>query len=242
MMSNCTSRLLALVALAGSLAWLPLLPEGSAVAADLDKTERTVTVSATGSAIAEPDIAHITAGVVTEAGTAKDAIARNSAVMAKLIDGLKGAGIAPKDLQTTQINVEPRYAQAKEGRAAAINGYRVSNLVRLTVRDVNRVGEIADLSISLGANQINQISFAVSDAEKLTDEARRNAMENARRRAELYAKAAGAELGSVLRISEDLPDLGPGVTAYTFRKSAPPPIEAGTRRLVVEVSVVYALR
>lgn len=238
-MTICKSRVLALVALAGSLVWLSLLPGGGATAADPDKTERTVTVSATGSVNAEPDIAHITAGVVTEAGTAKEAIARNSAVMAKLIDGLKGAGIAPKDLQTTQINVEPRYTQAKP---AAIGGYRVSNLVRLTVRDVKRLGEIADLAISLGANQISQISFAVSDAEKLTDEARRNAMANARRRGELYAKAAGAELGPVLRISEDLPDLGAGVTAFGIRKSAPPPIEAGTRRLVVEVSVVYALR
>ena len=241
-MSICKSGILALVALAGALACLSLLAAGRAIAADGDKTERTVTISATGSAVAEPDVAHITAGVVTEAGTAKEAIARNSAVMVKLIDGLKGADIAPKDLQTTQISVEPRYAQAKDGRAAAINGYRVSNLVRLTVRDVKRLGEIADLAIALGANQISQISFAVSDAEKLTDEARRNAMENARRRAELYAKAAGAQLGPVLRISEDLPDLGPGATAFTYRKSAPPPIEAGTRRLVVEVSVVYALR
>jgi uncharacterized protein YggE len=241
-MSNSASRLLALVALAGALAWLPFLPAGPAAAADPDKTERTVTVSARGTVIVAPDIAHITTGVVTEAGTAKEAIARNSAAMAKLFDGLKGAGISPDDMQTTQLNVEPRYTQGKAGHAAAISGYRMSNLVRLTVRDVKRLGEMADLVISLGANQIGQITFAFSDVEWLTDEARRNAMKNARRRAELYAKAAGADLGPVLRISEDLPDLGAGATAFTFRKSAPPPIEAGTRRLVVEVSVVYALR
>jgi uncharacterized protein YggE len=241
-MSHCKSTFIALAALAGSLAWVPLQP-APARAADPGRTERTVTVSATGAVIAEPDIAHITAGVVTEAGNAKDAIARNSTVMVKLIDGLKGAGIAPRDLQTTQLNVEPRYTHAKDGRASGISGYRVSNLVRLTVRDVKRLGEIADLAISLGANQINQITFAVSEAEKLTDEARRNAMANARRRAELYAKAAGAELGPVLRISEDVADLGPGATTFAIRRSAPPPpIEAGARRLVVEVSVVYALR
>jgi uncharacterized protein YggE len=243
-MNNCMSRVFVLGALAGTLAWLPLLEARPATAADGDKMERTVTVSATGSVTAEPDIAYISAGVVTESGSAKDAIARNSTVMAKLIDGLKGAGIAPKDLQTTQLNVAPRYTQAKEGRPAAINGYRVSNLVRLTVRDVKRLGEIADLAISLGANQINQISFAAADAEKLTDEARRNAMENARRRGELYAKAAGAQLGPVLRISEGTLDLAPRTfaAARMQKYDAATPIEAGTRRLVVEVSVVYALR
>jgi uncharacterized protein YggE len=161
--------------------------------------------------------------------------------MAKLIGGLKDAGIGPKDLQTTQLNVEPRYTQAKEGRPATINGYRVSNQVRLTVRDVKRLGELADLAITLGANQINRISFAAADAEKLKDEARRSAMENARRRGELYAKAAGAELGRVLRISEEGLDL----TAQPMSLRAarpPPPVEAGTRRLAVEVTVVYALR
>ncbi len=239
-MNNCMSRVFVLGALAGTLAWLPLLEARPATAADADKTERTVTVSATGSVTAEPDIAYISAGVVTESGSARDAIARNSTVMARLIDGLKGAGFPAGDLQTTQLNVAPRYTQAKEGRPAAIDGYRVSNLVRLTVRDVKRLGEIADLAISLGANQINQISFGVADAEKLADEARRNAIENARRRGELYAKAAGAQLGPVLRISEGGLDVA--VPTMAVRHKAAPPIEAGTRRLVVEVSVVYALR
>lgn len=238
-MRVCSLKLLVLAALAGSLLWLPDFAARPAVAADAGKTERTVTVSATGSVAAEPDIAYISAGVVTEGGSAKDAIARNSSVMARLIGGLKSAGIAAKDLQTTQLNVEPRYTQAKEGRPAAISGYRVSNQVRLTVRDVKRLGDIADLAISLGANQINQISFAVADAEKLKDDARRAAMANARRRGELYAKAAGAELGPVLRISEGALDLAPRMTAFA---RAAPPVAAGTRRLVVEVSVVYALR
>ena len=115
------------------------------MAADGDKpAERHVSVSATGSVAADPDMATISTGVVVEADTAKEALARNSTVMAKLIDGLKALGIAPKDIQTTAVNVEPRYVQAKDGRPATINGYRVVNQVRLTVRDVKRLGEILD--------------------------------------------------------------------------------------------------
>ena len=137
--------------------------------------------------------------MIVEADTAKEALARNSTVMAKLIDGLKALGIAPEDIQTTSVNVEPRYVQAKDGRPATISGYRVVNQVRLTVREVKRLGEILDGAIALGANQVNGIGFDVSNAETLKDEARKQAMSNARRRAELYATAAGAQLGSVLR-------------------------------------------
>ena len=213
----------------------------TAMAADNDKIERTVSVSASGSVAVEPDIAQISAGVVTEADSAKDAIGRNSAVMSKLIDGLKAAGIAAKDIQTKTLNVEPRYTQPKDGRAATINGYRVLNQVRLTVRDVKRLGEILDQAIALGANQINSIAFDVSKMETLKDEARKQAMENARRRAELYAKAAGGELGPVLRIAEKLGDLQP-VFDGRMAMRANVPIEAGTRDLEVEVHVTYALR
>jgi uncharacterized protein YggE len=239
-MNNFTSRLLVVAALAGSLAWLPLQTARPALAQDAGKTERTVTVSATGSVTAEPDIARISAGVVTEAATAKEALQRNSVVMGKLIRGLKGARIEARDLQTTQLSVEPRYTQAKEGRPATIDGYRVSNQVRLAVRDVKRLGEIADLAISLGANRIDRISFGIADPEKLLDEARQSAMENARRRGELYAKAAGARLGPVLRISEGGGAVEPSVRMSMYK--AAPPIEAGTQRLAVEVHVVYALR
>lgn len=211
------------------------------LAAEGGKVERTVSVSATGSVVAEPDIAQVSAGVVTEADTARDAMSRNSSVMAKLIEGLKGAGIPPKDIQTTTVNVEPRYTQPKDGRPATINGYRVVNQVRLTVRDVKRVGDIIDQAMTLGANQIHHIAFDVADAETLKDEARRRAMENARRRGELYAKAAGGQLGPVLRISESVGDVQP-MPGPRAAMRASVPIEPGTRMLEVDVHVTYALQ
>jgi uncharacterized protein YggE len=218
-----------------------ILSAETSMAADGDKIDRTVSVLASGSVTAEPDVAQISAGVVTEADSAKDAMGRNSVVMTKLIDGLKAAGIQPKDIQTTTLNVEPRYTQPKDGRVAAINGYRVINQVRLTVREVKRLGDVLDQAIALGANQINHITFDIADPETLKDEARKQAMENARRRGELYARAAGGQLGPVLRISESVGEPHP-MPGGRMAMRASVPIEAGTRSLEVEVHVTYALR
>jgi uncharacterized protein YggE len=234
--------LLTAAVVAASLAAAGLFSARTGMAADSDRIERTVSVSATGSVTVEPDVAHISAGVVTEAGSAKDAIARNSAVMSKLIDGLKGAGVEARDIQTRHFNVEPRYTQPKDGRAAVIDGYRVINQVRLTVREVKRLGEILDQAIVLGANQVDSIAFNVSDMETLKDEARKQAMENARRRGELYAKAAGGQLGPVLRIAERVADLQQPTFDGRMAMRASVPVEAGMRNLDVEVHVMYALR
>jgi uncharacterized protein len=230
------------LAVAALLFTAALVIAGPGMAADDDKAERFVSVSATGSVVAVPDTAYITAGVLTEGDTARDALSRNNATTAKLIDGLKAAGIAAKDIQTSQLNVSPRYTQAKEGRPATVSGYTVSNQVRVTVRDVKRLGEILDQAITLGANQMHGIAFEVSTAEQLKDDARKLAMQNARRRAELYATAAGAQLGPVLRISEDVTDAGRPMLQKSRVALSAVPVEAGTQTLEVEVHVTYALK
>jgi uncharacterized protein len=220
-----------------------LLQTGTLMAADSDKSvERTVTVSATGRVAAEPDVAYVSVGVLVDAATAKEALARNSTVMAKVLEGLKGLGIAAGDIQTTGVNVEPRYAQGKDGLPATIASYRVINQVRLVVREVKRLGEILDAVIALGANQVQSVSFDVANAEALLDEARKQAIANARRRAELYAGAAGVRLGNVLQISESTGEAGRPVFAARAAPGVAVPIEAGTRILTVEVNVVYALQ
>ncbi len=240
-MCTLKSNLLSAAVLAMALAAIALLDMRTGMAADGDKMERTVSVSATGSVTVEADVAQILAGVVTEGDSAKDAIGRNNIVMTKLVTGLKAAGIQAKDIQTATLNVEPRYTQPKDGRAATINGYRVVNQVRLTVRDVKRIGEFLDQAIAHGANQINHIAFDIAEPEVLKDEARKQAMENARRRGELYAKAAGGQLGPVLRISESVAD-GHPAPGGRMAMRASVPVEPGTRSLEVEVHVTYTLR
>ena len=236
--TNFVSAGLLAVALTAAAA---LLSGPSSMAADGDKMMRTVSVSATGEVVADTDVAQISTGVVTEADTAKEALSRNNTVMTKLVDGLKTAGIAARDIQTTTLNVEPRYTQPKDGRPATINGYRVVNQVRLIVRDVKRLGDILDQAIALGANQINSIGFDVSNAEALRDQARKQAMENARRRAELYAQAAGAQLGPVLQIAESGAEFVPVRHERAVLRTTAP-IEPGSRRLEVNVQVTYELR
>jgi uncharacterized protein len=230
------------LAVAALLVTAALMMARPGMAADGDKTERFVSVSATGSVVAVPDTAYITAGVLTEGDTARDALSRNNVATAKLIDGLKAAGIAANDIQTSQLSVSPRYTQPKEGRPATVNGYTVSNQVRVTVRDVKRLGDILDQAITLGANQMHGIAFEVSTAESLKDDARKVAMQNARRRAELYATAAGAQLGPVLRISEDVRDVAGPMTQKSRVALSGVPVEAGTQTLEVEVHVTYALK
>ena len=231
------------ILMAAALVAISLCAPPTAIAADGDRpSERFISVSATGSVDAEPDLASVSVGAIVEADTAKEALGRSSTLMAKLIDGLKALGIAAKDIQTTAINIEPRYTQGKDGRPTALAGYRLVNRVHLTVREVKRLGEILDGAIGLGANQVNGIGFDVSNAETLMDEARRLAIANAKRRAELYAAAAGAQLGSVLTVSETGNANPKALPMARAAAGGAAPIEAGTRTLTVDVQVTYALR
>lgn len=207
-------------------------------------TERTVSVSATGTASAEPDRASISTGVRTEAETAREAMSLNTTAMKRLIDGLKALGIDAKDIQTTQIQVNPKYGQQQRGeKPPTIQGYMAVNQVRIVVRDLKRLGEILDQSITLGANQMGGVAFEVSQAETLRDEARKNAMVNARRRAELYAAAAGASVGHVLSISETIQAPQPRFMGGARAAMAEAvPVEPGSVDLTAQVHVTYALK
>lgn len=214
-----------------------------ATAAEPDRSgERTITVTAQGSVTAEPDVAYLSAGVVSEAETARDALAKNAAAMAKLIDGLKALGLAAQDMQTSALNVEPRYTLAKDNRTQTLSGYRVTNQLHLIIRDLKRMGEIVDQSIALGANQLGRVTFEVSNADALKDDARKAAMVNARRRAELYAAAGGVQLGQVVRIFEEPVEARTALIGVQRALSGAVPIEPGSRTLVTEVQVTWTLR
>lgn len=228
---------LVLLALAGS-------PARALAQEPVKMTERTVTVSATGTVSAEPDRAAISTGVMTEAATAREAMNLNTAAMKRLLDGLKAAGIDPKDIQTTQIQINPRYSQPKGDRQPpVVTGYSAVNQVRIIVRELKRLGEILDQSITLGANQMGGVAFEVSQAETMRDEARKNAMTNARRRAELYANAAGASVGQVLSISETMHAAPPRVFAGGRAVAAEAvAVEPGSIDLTAQVHVTYVLK
>ena len=204
--------------------------------------DRLITVSASGYAYAEPDRARLATGVTAEADTAEAALSANTELMQKVVAGLKDAGIDAKDIQTSTFHVEPRYTNPRDGTAPAVNGYRVSNQVAILVRDLKSLGGLLDKLVSLGANQVNGLTFEVSAAETLKDEARKEAIANARRRAELLAAAAGAEVGEVVNIAEETGYGGPRPMAMRAAKAESVPIEAGTETLEARVTVTWKLK
>ena len=219
------------------------LGAGMSNAEDL-RMARTVSVSATGVVTAEPDLASISTGVVAEGDTARAALSANTALMSKLVEGLKATGIQPKDIKTISFNVQPRYQNYKDGRPATINGYQVVNQVRIVVRELDKLGQVLDTAVTLGANQMGGIEFQVSAAETLKDEARKVAMANALRRAKLFAASANADVGEVIAIAEDMaaPVGRPMMMAKAAMSAEAVPIERGSQALEVRVNVTWALK
>jgi uncharacterized protein len=219
----------------------------SPVSAEDKPMERTVTVTASGTVSAEPDEAAIATGVTTEAKTARDAVSNNSAAMKKVItELLKTQAIEAKDVQTTQFSVEPVYVYPQEGKPPVITGYRVHNMLSVRVRKLDKLGEVLDQLVTAGANQMSGISFDVSKAETLKDEARKDAMGNAHRRAKLFAAAGGAELGEIVQISEDVSGFAPQPVMFGRAKNmaaeASVPVERGSQQLEARVTATWKLK
>jgi uncharacterized protein YggE len=167
--------------------------------------ETPAVISVTGEAhiSAPPDLAEINAGVTSDGKTAREASDANSAAMSKVLLALKSAGIDAKDYQTSRLSLQAQYSVAKQGSAATVIGYRAGNQVNIRLRDVTRLASVLDILVGAGANEISGIQFMVSQASKLLDDAREQAIADARRKAEIYAKAAGVTLGAPVSISEE---------------------------------------
>ena len=204
----------------------------------------TISVSGEAQVSAPPDLAQIDAGVSTEAKTAREASEANNAAMGKVLLALKGAGIDEKDFQTSRLSLQPQYAPNRSGPNAVV-GYRAANRVTIKLRDVGKVAGTIDILVAAGANELGGINFVVTAASKLLDDAREQAIADARRKAEIYAKATGVTLGSPISISEEG---APG--PMPFRKmavgmaagGASAPVAQGEETLHVTVNVSWAIK
>jgi uncharacterized protein YggE len=201
-------------------------------------------ISVTGEATISvpPDQAQIDAGVTSDGKTAREASDANNAAMGKVLLALKGAGIDEKDYQTSRLSLQPQYAPNRSGPSPVV-GYRASNRVTVKLRDVTKVASTIDLVIGAGANEFGGINFMVSQSSKLLDDAREKAIADARRKAEIYAKAAGVTLGEPLGISEEG---GSGPPVFRSKMAAPmaagAPVAQGEETLSVTVSVSWAIK
>jgi uncharacterized protein YggE len=202
----------------------------------------TISVTGEASMSAPPDLAQIEAGVTTDAKTAREASDANNAAMGKVLLALKGSGISEKDYQTSRLSLQAQYANQNRPGPNVLTGYRATNRVTVKLRDVSKIAGVIDAVTAAGANDIGGINFMVSNASKLLDDARAQAIADARRKAEIYARAADVTLGAPLSISEH----GAAVPVMYRRAAAPmaaeAPIAPGEETLRIAVSVTWAIK
>ena len=200
--------------------------------------EARIVVTGEGSVSVTPNYAQIRNGVTTRTKTVKEGVDANTKLMVAIIAALKDAGIAEKDIQTARFSIQPIYAPQQPGTEQKLSGYSVSNQVNVTIREIGRVGDVLDRFAAAGATEVGNVSFLVSDASKALDQAREAAIADARRKAEVYAKASGVRLGQVGWISEDTGN-GPPVPMVAHAATAPVPIVSGEDTLRVRVTVGF---
>lgn len=204
---------------------------------------RNITMTGRASVGATPDRVEINLGVTSKAETARDALTLNNANMNNVLKTLTGEGVEEKFIQTSNFSIQPDYEHFRDGRAPRVRGYNVSNTVRIQLQDTEKLGPLLDKVVSSGSNQINGIRFYVSKEDELKDEARKSAVTVAKRKAALYAEAAGVELGKVVTITESSHGGGhPIPMARTLAKEANSvPISGGEQQLSVSVTITWEL-
>jgi uncharacterized protein len=201
--------------------------------------ERIVTVTGEATVGVAPDAAIIRIGVSSQEKTAREAGEANAKQMTSVLAAIKASGIAERDIQTSRLSLQPQYDPNKGG-TARLTGFQSNNQVTVRIRDIDTLPSVLDRAIAAGANEMSGIEFVVSEQSKLLDQARDDAIADARRKAELYARAAGAKLGQVVSISEE------GVTPPQPRpmqavRAGAVPVAPGEQTLRAIVSVSYEL-
>lgn len=222
-----------------------ILGVGSGRLAAEPADENTIVVSGTGAVSVVPDHAEIEVAVVSTAATAEAAIAANSAAVRKVLDRLAALGVGDGQTGTSRFDLAPQYARARassptRAEAPRIVGYRVTN--QLLVRDlpVGDVGRLLDALVGAGANRVLGLRFTVSDPKIPGEAAMREAVADARRRAAIYAGAAGVALGKVLRIRE-LGGFQPQPRLRALAEASSVPVRPGVQSITASVSVTFAL-
>lgn len=208
---------------------------------------RTIIVTGTGEASAPPDMATLNLGVRAEAASTAEALDETSLATRAILDSLSRAGLAPADIRTGTVRLTPIYSEGSFSGRRQISGYRATNSLQVTVRDLDGLGAVMSSVVGEGANELNGLQFGIDDPAALMDAARRDAVADAAAKAALFAEAAGVELGDLIRLEEagaggyyplDAP------MAEARLASAPQydvPVAAGEITVSANVTLVYAI-
>lgn len=205
-----------------------------------EKPPRLITVSGEGQASVMPDLAVLTGGVTTAAKSAREASEANAKAMTAVMAAIKGAGIVDKDVQTSRLSLHP-VRDPNRNEPGRITGFQASNQVTVKIRELAKIADVIDRMVGAGANDIYGIHFAVSSPSKPLDQAREAAIADARRKAEIYARAANVKLGSPVSISEEGSAPPRPLQMRSMEAAASTPITPGEELLRVSVTVSYEL-
>ncbi|HEX2908969.1 MAG TPA: SIMPL domain-containing protein [Phototrophicaceae bacterium] len=203
-----------------------------------------ITVSGSGQAGGAPDVAYVNLGVDTTSANVSDAVNAANDTMAAIIAALQEVGVAAADIQTVSFNVYPQDVfNPQTGGPTGERNYNVSNQLSVTVRDINQVSDVIQAGLNAGATSVNSLSFGVADPTDLEQEARVNAIADARQRAERLAEALGVTLGSPIIVVENL---GGGTVQPMYDRVASggvggPQIAPGQLNVNVQVTVTFSI-
>ena len=203
-------------------------------------------VTATGEVNRVPDLAIISAGVVTKAATASGALQQAAARMQRVRAALKGAGIEDRDIQTSNISLNPEY-RYENNQAPQLTGYTASNQVSVRFRDIANSGKILDALVREGANQINGPTLTIDKPEAALDEARVKATAAGRARAELYARSLGMRVARIVAVSESgssfpVPPPMPMMARGMAAQAAESKIDPGEQKIEVNLAMTFELQ
>jgi uncharacterized protein YggE len=212
-----------------------LAPLGPAVALD-----KLITVTGDAVTAATPDRVTIRLGVATPGDTARKASEANAKTMTAVLAAIKAAGAEERDIQTSHLSLQPHFEQDKNG-PPHLAGFHASNDITVKLRDIGKLSDLIDRAVAAGANEMSGIEFSVSDRSKRLDDARAQAVEDARRKAEIYAKAAGAVIGRPVSITESMSSSPPRPVAAAAFRAAPTPVSPGEVVMQASVTVSFEL-
>lgn len=201
-----------------------------------------LSVSSQAEASRAPDIATLSAGVVTQATDGNTAMRQNATRMTQVMAAIGKAGIDDKDIQTSGVMLNPQY-DYRDNQAPAITGYQASNTVSLKVRTIADLGRVLDALAAHGANQVDGPTFEIDQPEPVYDQARLSALKQAQARADIYARGLGLKVRRIVSITEGSSGGGPRPVLMLARAKAADstPVSPGETTLSVNVDVVFEL-
>ncbi len=200
-----------------------------------------ITVTGEGMVSAAPDMASVSLGVTTLADTAAEAMTQNNTAMQAVLDRLAAAGISPRDLQTSNLQLQPNWVQDGTMQTPEIRGYTASNQLTARVRDLAILGGVVDAAVKDGANTLNGLSFEQSNPKPAQSEARQSAIKDATSKATELVTAAGASLGKIVSISENGGYISPMPMLKAAMDEASVPIAGGEIGISAQVTVVFEI-